>query len=132
MRLFPGWLKRWFVLDDPADTPAPLIGANNGRHRTVDYDPLEQIAGNCFYVDHTVRGDYATRTVYHGGQLIYVSKTPLSKANPCSGCKHHHGSTYNGVPFVCAMHPFGPDGEGCPDFEGVPIVVEKYKFEERQ
>ena len=34
----------------------------------------------------------------------------------CAGCKHFHGLEYNGIPFVCAMHPYGIE-ENCPDWE---------------
>jgi hypothetical protein len=39
--------------------------------------------------------------------------TPIA----CQGCKHYHGATYNGVRFVCAMHPYGADGDECGDRE---------------
>jgi hypothetical protein len=40
-----------------------------------------------------------------------------SKPKPCTSCRHYHGHTYNGTIFVCAMHPYGPESEGCPDTE---------------
>jgi hypothetical protein len=35
----------------------------------------------------------------------------------CIGCKHYHGYAYNGNVLVCGMHPYGWDGEACPDWE---------------
>ena len=35
----------------------------------------------------------------------------------CSGCLHYHGMSYNGTPFICAMHPYGPEKSGCMDKE---------------
>jgi hypothetical protein len=38
--------------------------------------------------------------------------------NPaCIGCCHYHGQIYNGNLLVCGMHPYGWDGETCPDWE---------------
>jgi hypothetical protein len=36
----------------------------------------------------------------------------------CNGCKHYHGAVYNGIPFVCAMHPYGVESDVCSDHEG--------------
>lgn len=33
----------------------------------------------------------------------------------CDGCKHLHGEAYGGNLLVCAMHPYGTDGDSCPD-----------------
>lgn len=46
----------------------------------------------------------------------------LSLQHPiCKGCRHYHGEAYNGVPFICAMHPYGiVDGaDSCADKEAV-------------
>jgi hypothetical protein len=48
---------------------------------------------------------------------------PLLNQHPvCVGCRHYHGRVYNGVMFVCAMHPYGmvdliDSSETCPDKE---------------
>ncbi|MUG93338.1 hypothetical protein F7734_13230 [Scytonema sp. UIC 10036] len=44
---------------------------------------------------------------------VIASKTPIA----CEGCKHYHGIIYNGVPFFCAMHPYGYENNECPDWE---------------
>lgn len=46
---------------------------------------------------------------------------PIFNEHPaCVGCRHYHGQSYNGVPFVCAMHPYGWDSDAnCPDWETV-------------
>ena len=49
-----------------------------------------------------------------------VSQTvePMLNEHPmCVGCRHYHGQAYNGVMFVCGMHPYGWEGEKCPDWE---------------
>jgi hypothetical protein len=47
--------------------------------------------------------------------FIERSKPPHTTPIACQGCKHYHGAVYNGVPFVCAMHPYGADGDECGD-----------------
>lgn len=41
----------------------------------------------------------------------------LKKIDRCNGCKYFHGVNYNGVDFICAIHPHGVDGGSCPDWE---------------
>jgi hypothetical protein len=35
----------------------------------------------------------------------------------CTNCKYLEGKTYGGNLLVCGMHPYGPSGETCGDFE---------------
>jgi hypothetical protein len=44
---------------------------------------------------------------------------PMLNEHPaCVGCRNYHGYSYNGVPFVCAMHPYGWEAdEACPDWD---------------
>jgi uncharacterized protein (DUF885 family) len=37
----------------------------------------------------------------------------------CIGCKHYFGQAHGGHMLVCAMHPYGPEEETCPDWESV-------------
>lgn len=41
----------------------------------------------------------------------------LEKHPACRGCKNYHGQVYGGNLLVCGMHPYGVDGESCPDWE---------------
>ncbi len=41
----------------------------------------------------------------------------LNEHATCVGCQHYHGQAYNGVMFVCGMHPYGWEEENCPDWE---------------
>lgn len=44
-----------------------------------------------------------------------------TEENPaCRGCEHYHGQVYNGSLLVCAMHPYGWEGENCPDWRESP------------
>lgn len=44
---------------------------------------------------------------------------PSPQQHPaCVGCLHYHGQVYGGNLLVCGMHPYGWEGENCPDWEG--------------
>ncbi|MFB2834618.1 hypothetical protein [Floridanema evergladense] len=43
---------------------------------------------------------------------------PSADLHPaCIGCRHFHGQMYGGNLLVCGMHPYGCEGETCPDWE---------------
>lgn len=43
---------------------------------------------------------------------------PILNDHPtCVGCQHYYGQAHGGNMLVCAMHPFGPEEENCPDWE---------------
>jgi hypothetical protein len=35
----------------------------------------------------------------------------------CRGCRNYNGTTFGGNLLVCGFHPYGWDGETCPDWE---------------
>lgn len=38
------------------------------------------------------------------------------KLKLCRSCQNYYGETHNGNKFVCAMHPYGFEGDDCPDY----------------
>ncbi len=43
---------------------------------------------------------------------------PNPRKHPaCVGCNNYHGYIYGGDLLVCAMHPYGWEGEKCPDWQ---------------
>lgn len=62
--------------------------------------------------------------------VSYTVEPLLNQHAICVGCRHYHGRTYNGVMFVCAMHPYGiVDGsESCPDKETVSWMLPPSDF----
>ena len=48
--------------------------------------------------------------------VSYVEPT-LEKHPACRGCLNYHGQVYGGNLLVCGMHPYGVEGESCPDWE---------------
>jgi len=49
--------------------------------------------------------------------ISYTVDIPLHQPSVCVGCQHYHGQSYSGNLLVCAMHPYGWEGETCPDWE---------------
>ncbi|MGC1308625.1 MAG: hypothetical protein WA885_15470 [Phormidesmis sp.] len=37
----------------------------------------------------------------------------------CIGCRNYHGGEYGEDMLVCGMHPYGPEGDACEDWESV-------------
>ncbi|MGJ3248650.1 MAG: hypothetical protein ACFE0I_21540 [Elainellaceae cyanobacterium] len=53
-----------------------------------------------------------TRINYHVRQPEYpVYRTP----DICQGCQYYFGQAFGGIQLICAMHPYGPDNDACPD-----------------
>jgi hypothetical protein len=56
--------------------------------------------------------------VGEAAQPMLHSVEPLINDHPaCVGCRHYHGQAYGGNMLVCGMHPYGWDGEKCPDWQ---------------
>lgn len=35
----------------------------------------------------------------------------------CQGCKNYHGRYYGGTVLICGIHPYGWNGDNCPDYQ---------------
>lgn len=62
------------------------------------------------------------QNLYSGqrSRTIVIPREALSgqaKLSPCHDCRWWHGRSYRGNRLICAMHPYGPDAEGCIDHE---------------
>lgn len=68
-------------------------------------DPLIEI-----YLDFDIEGEDIDYFV------SYVEPT-VEKHSVCRGCRNYHGQVYGGNLLVCGMHPYGVEGENCPDWE---------------
>jgi len=49
--------------------------------------------------------------------FTYTVEPSLEEHSACIGCHHYHGQVYGGNLLVCGMHPYGWEGENCPDWE---------------
>ncbi len=57
-------------------------------------------------------------TVEQAIQPVVHTVEPLINNHPaCVGCRNYHGQDYGGNLLVCGMHPYGWEGETCPDWE---------------
>ena len=48
---------------------------------------------------------------------MYKAAYTIEVQRLCRFCKHHHGQVYEGVEFVCAVHPYGYSGNSCSDYQ---------------
>jgi hypothetical protein len=48
-------------------------------------------------------------------------KPNAQQYSACVNCRNYHGQIYGGNLLVCAMHPYGWDGDSCPDWEELQI-----------
>jgi hypothetical protein len=39
------------------------------------------------------------------------------RPKPCTDCRYYYGQYYGGNLLVCAIHPYGPDGDSCHDWQ---------------
>ncbi|MBE9078725.1 hypothetical protein IQ241_15715 [Romeria aff. gracilis LEGE 07310] len=51
--------------------------------------------------------------------LTHTLQPWLQEHPTCIGCRHYHGENYGENILICAMYPYGPDQETCPDWESV-------------
>lgn len=49
--------------------------------------------------------------------FVHTIDPLLSNRAVCAGCRHYHGQMYGENLLVCGMHPYGWDGEQCPDWQ---------------
>jgi hypothetical protein len=62
--------------------------------------------------------DGLDRTVEETSRPMLQTLAPaIQNCATCIGCRHYCGETYGGNTLVCAMHPYGAEGETCPDWE---------------
>ncbi|MEO1399688.1 MAG: hypothetical protein AAFV72_00350 [Cyanobacteria bacterium J06635_1] len=53
------------------------------------------------------------------GRMMYdAGLVHWKKPSICDTCRNHYGQTHGGNILVCAIHPYGPEGQSCKDWEG--------------
>lgn len=68
------------------------------------------------FIDIYFELDFDVEAEHFDPFVTYVQ--PTETEHPvCRGCKHYHGQVYGGNLLVCGMHPYGAEGESCPDWE---------------
>lgn len=48
---------------------------------------------------------------------VVEEESLFAKHPACAGCRHLHGQIYGGNLLICGMHPYGWEGDTCPDWE---------------
>jgi hypothetical protein len=88
-------------------------------HRTIETE-IEQ---HCIdFIDPILETFLGFESAFEDAAQPVVHHTvePILNNHPaCVGCRHYHGQVYSGVPLICGMHPYGWDGEQCPDWESI-------------
>lgn len=57
--------------------------------------------------------DFDAETEFYNPKI----KPNAENHSACVGCSNYHGRIYNNNLLVCAIHPYGWEGENCPDWE---------------
>lgn len=104
-----------------------LLIAARSHNQTVQASA--SVLGSCllsytataFVLDH--KRQQKNRTADAEAYLEFLRQINQQRSvNPpvpvaCQGCCHYHGQTYGGELLVCGMHPYGVEGEHCPDWQ---------------
>ncbi|HEY9848502.1 MAG TPA: hypothetical protein V6D28_03515 [Leptolyngbyaceae cyanobacterium] len=54
---------------------------------------------------------------FDSGWEVVEEESLFAKHPACAGCRHLHGQIYGGNLLICGMHPYGWEGNNCPDWE---------------
>lgn len=120
-REFDDWMDEWVEASEEfsaqveetlrSTLPLEEMAAQFDRYLQETLDPLFELYLD-LDLDFDGTGDDADPFV----PVTYVP--PSATQNPaCIGCQHYHGQTYGNNLLVCGMHPYGWEGENCPDWE---------------
>ncbi|HEY9809687.1 MAG TPA: hypothetical protein V6D13_10125 [Halomicronema sp.] len=55
--------------------------------------------------------------INHADLFVHYVEPTEEKNSACRGCQNYHGQVYGGNLMVCGMHPYGWDGDSCPDWQ---------------
>ena len=94
------------VVESVAEEVQNTVGTEIDQYLQDMFEPLSEIYAEL----EEIANDTDTVFTYP------VEPTPETHS-ACIGCIHYHGQVYNGTLFVCGMHPYGCEGESCPDWE---------------
>ena len=106
-----------------------LEEADQAIHHTVD-DLAEAVSPVVFEITQYVQGSLDASELFIQQRLTPWVENAIAPINntvapylqehhTCIGCEHYDGSSYGGNMLICGMHPYGPEGEICPDWASV-------------
>jgi hypothetical protein len=115
------WVDDWIEVSDEfsaqfgetwrSTLPIDEIAAEFDRYLKEALDPLFEL-----YQDIEFDLDREPDSNDSFVPITYVLPS-AEKNSACIGCQHYHGQIYGNNLLVCGMHPYGWDGERCPDWE---------------
>lgn len=91
--------------------PLDEMAAQFDRYFQESIEPLFELYLDLDF-DWTVGGNEDDPFV----PVTYVPPT-ANRNSVCIGCQHYHGHMYGRNLMVCGMHPYGCEGDSCPDWE---------------
>lgn len=115
------WVDEWIEVSEEFSTqveetlrstlPIDEMAAEFDRYLQESLDPLLDL-----YIDLEFDLDAGQDENDPFVPITYVP--PSANKNPvCIGCQHYHGQIYGKNLLVCGMHPYGCEGDNCPDWE---------------
>lgn len=115
------WVEEWVEVSEEFSTqveetlrstlPIDEMAAQFDRYLQESLDPLFEL-----YLDLEFDLDQRQEEDDPFVPVTYVQPS-AEKNSACIGCQHYHGQIYGNNLLVCGMHPYGWEGESCPDWE---------------
>ncbi len=105
------------VINDLQETFNTVFGPGTEWDSFLENPPfineLEELFGEIF---PPTEYDGSSPFDFYPDNFINPKVNPSASFHPaCIGCSYYHGRVYEGSLLVCAMHPYGWDGDSCPD-----------------
>lgn len=115
------WVEEWVEVSEEFSTqveetlrstlPIEEMAVQFDRYLQESLDPLFEL-----YLDLEFDLDQRQEEDDPFVPVTYVQPS-AEKNSACIGCQHYHGQIYGNNLLVCGMHPYGWEGESCPDWE---------------
>lgn len=115
------WVEEWVEVSEEFSTqveetlrstlPIEEMAVQFDRYLQESLDPLFEL-----YLDLEFDLDQQREEDDPFVPVTYVQPS-AEKNSACIGCQHYHGQIYGNNLLVCGMHPYGWEGESCPDWE---------------
>ncbi|MBR8831833.1 MAG: hypothetical protein N5P05_002184 [Chroococcopsis gigantea SAG 12.99] len=105
------------VIQDVGETFHTVFGSSDEWESFLENPPflneLEEFFTDVFT---PTDADGSSGFDFYPDNFINPKVNPSPGFHPaCVGCSYYHGRIYEGSLLVCAMHPYGWEGDSCPD-----------------
>lgn len=92
--------------EDMAEQVQQTFAAEIERQISDFFDPILEA-----YLGFEIHFEDTSQPLLHNFDPV-IDNHPV-----CVGCRHYHGQVYGGNPLICGMHPYGWEGDQCPDWQ---------------